>query len=107
MSLLKKSYAAFVCSSDSESETNFSQEKFMTELLLKKCHPKDKKSTSDQVMLRSKSTPIVTGRNIKEASNFIARSRSCKNKVTIICFLKYFVFISRIMRPQTIKLFKK
>ena len=78
MSLFKKSYAAVVSSSDSESETNPSQEKFMTELQLKKCHTKDKKSTSDQVMLRSKSTPTVTGRNVKEASNFIARSRGCR-----------------------------
>ena len=90
MSLFRKSYAAVVSSSDSE--TNRSQEKFMTELQLKKFQTKDKKSTSDQVMLRSKSTPTVTGRNVKETSNFIGHSRSCKNKVTIICFLKYCLY---------------
>ena len=34
MPLFKKSYAAVVSSSDSESETNLCQEKFITELLL-------------------------------------------------------------------------
>ena len=69
---LKKSYAAVVSSSDSESESSL------------------RKSTSDQVILRSRtSAPRVTDSKV---SNCI--DRSGKNKVIIICLpLQYFVCI--------------
>ena len=69
---LKKSYAAVVSSSDSESESSL------------------RKSTSDEVLLRSRtSAPRVTDSKV---SNCI--DRSGKNKVIIICFpLQYFVCI--------------